>query len=254
MANNFLKLNEDKTEFIIFGSQRDLKSVSHRSVTVGNEEVLPSTTVRNIGAMLDSPLAMTSHINSVTKSCYSQIRNISKVRKYLSEDSTKSLIHAFVTSRLDNMNSLLFQVPECHLKKLQRIQHNAARLIKKEKKSCHITPILYDLHWLPVEYRIRYKILLLVFKCRRGEGPSYLASMLEDYRPSRSLRSEARCLLREPTACKKYGERAFSVAGPRLWNALPPYLKACNSVNSFKKDLKTEFFKEAFKSLLVQTS
>ena len=122
-------------------------------------------------------------------------------------------MHAFITSRLDNMNALFFQVSECHLKQLQRIQHNSARLIKKEKKSCHITPIL---HWRLVEYRISYKILLLVFKCRHGESPSYLASMLEDYRPSRSLRSEAGCLLREPTACKKYGERPFLLLGPGL--------------------------------------
>ena len=246
MANNYLKLNEDKTEFIIFGTPHDLKSVSHRTVSVGDEEVLPSTTVRNIGAMLDSSLAMTSHINSITKSCYTQLRNISKVRKYLSEDSAKILINALVTSRLDTMNSLLFKIPDCHIHKLKLIQHNAARVVKRVPRSCHITPILKDLHWLPLPYRIEYKILLLVFKCRRGEGPSYLASMLEEYKPSRSLRSEAKSLLKEPTAHKKYGERAFSIAGPKLWNALTPDLKACDSVHSFKKDLKTHFFGKAY--------
>ena len=102
------------------------------------------------------------------------------------------------------------------------------------------------LHWLPVEYRILYKILLLVFKCRCGEGPSYLASMLEEYRPSRSLRSEAKSLLKVPTAHKKCGERALSVGGHKLWNALPPDLKACNSVNAFKTHIIRIVFSKLF--------
>ena len=247
MASNFLKLNEDKTEFIMFGTQQDVLSVSEWTVSVGNEEVLPSMSVRNIGAMLDPALTMKSHINSTTKSCYLQIRNLSKLRKYLSEESVVTLTHAFITSRLDNMNSLLYNIPKCHVNKLQLIQNHAARIVKKKHKTCHITPILLELHWLPIEYRVKYKILLQVYKCLHGEGPSYLASMLEEYQPPRALRSTAQFLLREPHTRKKYGDRAFSVAGPRLLNALPIALKLCPSVNSFKKSLKTYLFKDAFK-------
>ena len=246
MANNFLKLNDAKTEFIIFGTPNDVGKVSEWTVSMGSEEVLPSTTVRNIGAMLDSTLTMKSHINSITKSCYFQIRNLSKIRKYLSEEAAKSLTHAFVSSRLDNMNSLLYNVPLYQLKKLQLIQNQAARLIKKEKKSCHITPLLFDLHWLPVEYRIQYKILLLTYKCLHGRGPAYLTSLLEEYHPPRALRSTAQFRLREPSVHKKYGARAFSVAGPRLWNGLPVEIRHSTTVNSFKTSLKTFLFKKAF--------
>ena len=83
-----------KTEFIIFGSEHDLKEVTERTVSVGREEVQPSMTVRNIGAMLDPALTMKSHINSTTKSCYYQIRNLSKIRKYLTEESAITLTHA----------------------------------------------------------------------------------------------------------------------------------------------------------------
>ena len=206
-------------------------------------------TVRNIGAMLDSALTMKSHINSITKSCYAQIRNLSKIRKYLTEDSAKTLAHAFATSRLDNMNSLLFGLPKYLTQKLQNVQNHMARIVKKQRKSSHITPTLIELHWLPVEYRSQYKILLLVFKCLHGKGPAYLASMLEEYQPPRELRSASQFRLSEPPAQavhKKYGERAFSVAGPRLWNKLPLPLKCSPSVNSFKKALKTHLFKEAF--------
>ena len=165
MAANFLKLNDEKTECIMFGSQHDLRSVSECTVSVGNEVVVPSRTVRNIGAMLDSALTMTPHLNYITKSCYFQIRNLSKIRKYLSEESCKTLTHAFVTSRLDNMNSLLFDIPKNLTKRLQNVQNNAARVVKRQRKSCHITPILKDLHWLPVKFRSQYKILLLIYKC-----------------------------------------------------------------------------------------
>ena len=246
MANNFLKLNDEKTEFIILGSKHDLAKISETTVTVGKKEVLPSTTVRNIGAMLDPALTMTPHVNNVTKSAYYQIRNLSKIRKYLSHEATITLTHAFVTSRLDNMNSLLYDISDLQVKRIQALQNQAARIITKQKKSSHITPTLINLHWLPIKFRIQYKILLTVFKCLHGEGPAYLTSLLEEYHPARSLRSAARSLLREPHVHKKYGDRAFSVAGPKLWNGLPLDIKNSNSVDIFKKNLKTYLFKIAY--------
>ena len=240
MGRNFLKLNDEKTEFILFGSEHDLKSLPELTVSVGDEEVKPSMTVRNLGAMLDSALTMIPHVNSITKACYFQIRNLSRIRSYLSEESAKTLTHAFVSSRLDNMNSLLYKVPKFLTTRLQNIQNNAARVVKKQKKSCHITPLLVDLHWLPVEYRTQYKILLLVYKCLHGKGPAYMASMLQEYNPIRSLRSTNELRLIEPSFNKKYGARAFSVAGPRLWNKLPPSLKQSCSVDVFKDNYTFE--------------
>ena len=249
MAKSFLKLNDSKTEFIIFGSDSNMKKVSVRTVSVGDSEVLPSETVRNIGAMLDSSLSMGSHVNAVVKSCYFQIRSLSKIRKYLTEDSAKSLTHAFVTSRLDNMNSLLYDVTDSNIHKLQLVQNNAARLVLKQKKYCHITPHLADLHWLPVKSRIKYKILMMVFKCLHGEGPSYLTSLLEPHNPTRSLRSSNKGMLKVPRTRRKWGDRAFSVAGPKLWNALIDEfdkVKNIKSLDCFKRELKTHLFKKAY--------
>ena len=251
MGSNFLKLNDEKTEFILFGSEHDLKALPELTISVGDEEVKPSRTVRNIGSMLDSTLTMIPHINSITKSCYLQIRNLSRIRKYLSEESSKTLTHAFVSSRLDNMNSLLYKAPQALTKRLQNIQNNAARVVKKQRKSCHITPLLFDLHWLPVEYRSQYKILLLVYKSLHGKGPAYLASMLEEYSPIRSLRSATQLRLNEPRVKKRYGDRAFSVAGPSLWNDLDPSVKQSSSVTVFKNRLKTYLFQKAFKGFKV---
>ena len=249
MAQNCLKLNDSKTEFIIFGSEWDLERVENRSVRVGESIVLPSKSVRNIGAMLDSTLTMETHINSIIKSCYFQIRSISKIRKYLTIDATKSLTHAFVTSRLDNMNALLYKIPDCQIKKLERIQKHAARIIMMQKKSSEITPFLIKLHWLPIPFRFEYKILLQVYKCLHGKGPEYLSELLEEYRPPLNLRSTNRYRpLQVPATKKGYGDRAFSVAGPTLWKALPDSIRKSPSVDSFKKALKTFYFKKAYNS------
>ena len=122
------------------------------------------------------------------------------------------------------------------------IQNSAAMLMTRNKKSCNITPVLKELHWLPVEHRIDYKILLLVYKCLCGEGPVYLRALLEQYSPAKDLRSSTQCQLRDCRVQKVYGSRAFGVAGPRLWNKLPLHIKNSPTVDAFKTAIKTHFF------------
>ena len=122
--------------------------------------ILPSKYARNIGVTFDSVLNFESHITDICKSCYFNIRNIYRIRKFLSTEHTKILVNAFVTSRLDNCNSLLFGLPCSLLHKLQLVQNCAARLTLGGGKYDHITPLLRELHWLPVEHRITFKLLL----------------------------------------------------------------------------------------------
>ena len=106
----------------------------------------------------------------------------------------------------------------------------------------HITPVLKSLHWLPVRFRINFKVLLLVFRLN-GLGPPYLSDLLLPYRPSRTLRSSGTGLLTIPQVrSKTHGEAAFSYYGPRLWNSLPENLRAAETVDVFKKRLKTHLF------------
>ena len=176
-------------------------------------------------------------------SSYWQIDAFSIIYKCLTIDRSKRSTHVFVTSPLKNLNSLLVNLPDTLIKKLQLIQNNAARLVTRQKRSCHVTPILMELHWLPVQYRIHHKLLLLIFKCLLGKAPSYLSSLLHHYTPSRSLRSSSQCLLQEVPARKKYGNRAFSGAGPKLWNSLPLGIRQCQTIEAFKCALKTHLFK-----------
>lgn len=127
--------------------------------------------------------------------------------------------------------------------KLQRLQNTAARLIKGAKKNDHIMPVLEELHWLPIRYRIQFKILLLVYKCHHGLAPQFPIELIKlRCRPS-TLRSSHRLVLEKPIInMVSYGQRAFSYAGPELWNTLPEHIKNSKSVNDFKKKFKNLFF------------
>ena len=138
---------------------------------------------------------------------------------------------------------ILFGLPSYQIEKLQRVQNPAARLVTRTKKSEHISPVLYDLHWLTVKNRIIFKILLITFKALHGLAPGYLSDLITPHRPSRSLRSMVANLLILPKCrTKTYGERAFAVAGPTLWNSLPQPMRELTSVNQFKAHLKTYLF------------
>jgi hypothetical protein len=247
MKSNFLKLNDSKTEFLILGSHHQLAKVPPSSITIGDISVSTSSTARNIGAIFDCHLSMTSHVSSICQSCYIHLRNIGKIRKFLTPEATERLICAFVSSKLDFQNSLLYGLPKCLIRRLKMIQHNAARIVTQSPKASHITPILSSLHWLPIEFRIEYKIIILTFKALHGMAPVYLKELLKPYSPVRSLRSSDTNLLQEnDPRTVKYGERAFMNCAPKLWNAMPKEMRLCSEIEAFKKDLKTYLFKKAF--------
>ncbi len=171
-----------------------------------------------------------------------------KARSSLTTSSTKTLVHAFITSRLDYCNTLYYGLPQKQTRKLQAVQNTAARLISQTLKYDHVTPILKELHWLPVagHYRSIYKILLITFKCLHGLAPSYLIDLLVK-KPSRGLRSDDTLALIVPKSkLVTYGDRAFSVAAPKLWNSLPVDIRLSENVSRFKRALKTYLFRQAY--------
>ena len=155
--------------------------------------------------------------------------------------------------RLDNGNALLFGLPKYQIQRLQSIQNCAARLVKRHSKFDRASPLLFELHWLPVEQRITFKILLFVFKSLNGLAPFYLSDLISTYVPSRSLRSASLSLLHVPRSNQKtYGDRAFAVGAPRLWNALPIQMRQPGTtLDTFKRSLKTLLFRQAFYRFLI---
>ena len=175
------------------------------------------------------------------------VRNIGRIRKYLDQPSTERLVHAFVTSKLHYCNSVLYGLPAKQLSKLQRLQNSAARLVTKAKSRDHVTPVLRQLHWLPINQRIVFKVLLITFKIINGYAPSYLSSLLESYQPKRALPFATKRLLIVPKSfTTTYGDRAFSIAAPNLWNNPPDSIKYAETVKQFISLVKTYLFKEAF--------
>jgi len=245
MHSHFLKLNRDKTEVLVL-TKPSLRSHAIPSLSVDGLKVCSSECVTDLGVHYDTTLRMENHIRAVCKKTYYQIHLIHKVRRFITEDAARTLVNSNVTTLIDYCNGLLFGLPSSLLNLLQRVQNSAARVIKRISKSCHITPVLKELHWLPVKYRVEYKIILLTFKALNGFAPSYICDLLQPYRPTRSLRSATGNLLVIPSHATVFGGRAFEVCAPNLWNSLPLSVRQIKSVGAFKSNLKTHFFKLAF--------
>ena len=174
MIADRLKLNDDKTEFMIIGTRAQLDKVNVSEIVVGQAKVPAVTIVRNLGTWLDTNLTMSAHINETCQAAIYHLYNIKRISRYLSYDDRKSIVQAVIMSRIDYCNSLLVGVPSTQLSKLQRLQNAAARLVSNVAKYDHITPTLVNLHWLPVTYRVNFKMVMLAHKCIYGNAPEYL--------------------------------------------------------------------------------
>ena len=243
MSQNKLQLNNDKTEIIRFGSKKHLAELNIKSLSeAGTDVCVASEPVLNLGAMSDSQLIMAPHVKSVVKKSSFHLRNIGKARRVLIEDATKTVMQSLVMSRLDYCNVLLIGIQPDLIAKQQRLQNSAARIVTSTRKYEHITPILINLHWLPIQFLIQFKVLLLVCKALNGLAPNYIKELLVPYKPRRHLRSEAKGPLDEPGTRLQFGDCAFSISAPRLWNALPQHLKDSTSCQAFKKCLRNTPF------------
>ena len=249
MTRNKLKLNDDKTEFLVMTSKFHQQNMDHTAIQVDSASIVASSFARNLGVMFDNSLAMEKQVKKICQSVFYHIRNVNSIRKTLSDDSAATIIHALITSRLDNGNALLYNINDNLLTKLQLAQNAAARILTKTRKYDHITPVLKELHWLPVRWRIIFKLLLLTWKCVNDKAPSYLQQLIFPYSPARLLRSSNKFLLTVPRTISSYGDRSFSACAPKLWNSLPMNIREATSLEQFKKLLKTHLFNCAYDSL-----
>ena len=249
MISKRLKLNEDKTECLIIGKNNDLKNFNIPSFKVLNADMIVKNEAKDLGVILDKNLSFHNQINNTIKATNYHLRNISFVKKYLDMNSMNKLIHNHVISKLDYCNSLYYGLPNYLLRKLQLVMNRAARLIKGTSPRERITPVLIDLHWLPIKARISYKICVLAFQVIHHNKPAYLSGLLKVFRTDSDMvlrHNTEPHRLHEPRVNHELGFRAFENCAPRLFNKLPISVKNTDNIDVFKKRLKTYLFSEAY--------
>ena len=240
---NKLMLNDDKTEALLVGRSCVLKSVDLTSIQCGDSEIFFSPFVKSLGVLIDSTLSFNYQVTNVIRQLNIELRRIRQIRNLISTETAKTLISSLVLSKLDYCNSLLANITKDKIKSMQITQNNAARLVFKKPKFHSVSFLLRELHWLPVDKRILYKLCSLVYKSLNTQDPPYIREMLNVYTPARSLRSENdKFILTKPMPHRKIGEQSFAFSAPHSWNSLPEDLRCSNSLSTFKRGLKTHLF------------
>ena len=206
----------------------------------------PAKSACNLGVIFDKIFNFRSHISAICSSRIYHIRDLRRIRRHLDLDSAKLLANALVSSRLDYCSSLLSGIVETDLTKPQRVSNHLARVVTKSPPFTRSVPLLRSFHWLPVKYRVHFKICLLTYKALHEEQPVYLRSLIAISLPSRSLRSNREITLSIPRIKTNTGARAFSSCAPSLWNNLPLSVHSATSVATFRRRLKTYLFNLAF--------
>ena len=247
LLSNRLLINDSKTEVVLIGNKRArslLKELEIR-VTVGESTISPSSSARDLGIIIDESLSLEQHVGTVAKAAYFHLRRIRQIRQHLTKEACSKAIHACVTSRLDYGNALLLGCSAATKKRLQVVQNNAARvLLRIRDRRAHISPVLMDLHWLPIEHRIAYKVLLTIHGAIHNiTFPAYIQSFVEFYVPMSSLRSANDSFTLVPSNFNvRFGRNSFIHTGFKLWNDLPNTLRSLTSTPVFKSKLKTYLF------------
>ena len=256
MNENRLKMNSDKTEFVLFGSRSQLEKCKIKALNVDDTEVEMMDGMKYLGVILDQNLNMKKHITTKCQTAMLNIQRIKNIRHLLTQDATETLVLGTVISHLDYCNSILANLPETDIAKMQRIQNIAGRMVVLNDvamKDDSSRSILEKLHWLPIRRRIQYKVLTLVHKCLVCRVPRYLAELLVEYpyaERRQGLRSQnlEKRLVEPRVKFKTFAARSFGYVGPRWWNMLPNALKNINSTDEFRSKLKTYLFKEEYMS------
>jgi len=247
-SQNGLVINPDKSETLLFSTaQRSrIAPIGVDSVDVAGSIIPFSETVKILGVSLDPHLTFSKHVDQICGSAHYHIRSLRHIRSCLTTDMAQMLASALVGSRFDYANSILYGASAANLAKLQSVQNSLARVVTCTTRYDSAAPILKRLHWLPIKYRITFKLATLVFKTRSSGMPSYLRSLITDYSPARQLRSSGQQFL-ECSSCRtRLGRRSFRYASASVWNSLPATIRFSDSIDGFKTALKTYFFGLAY--------
>ena len=249
MDHNRLKMNNSKTEFIMYGSRQQLSKIETTNIDTNGVTITKSDCIRYLGADLDEMLSLKKMVNRKCRVAIGNLQELKIIRKCLTKSAATKVALGLVISHLDYANALYSGIPDIDIKKLQRIQNMAAKAVVGYDRYDSSTAALKALHWLPIRSRIKFKVCTLVFRSLQGTAPSYLSDILTPAKqPKPGLRSQRKeNILHVPfTKRKSFADRAFSVFGPRIWNSLPDNLRTTSDYNEFRRGLKVHLFSKAY--------
>ena len=241
---NYLALNPDKSDAILLGTNqrnRTLSNISH--IDVAGSTVPLSDSIKLLGVTLDKSLTFHKHVNYVSQSCYYHMNALRHIRHCLDNHTASLIAHALISSRLDYANSVLLGAPLYVTNKLQRIQNTLARIVLQTDSLTHSQPLLQQLHWLPVHSRIRFKLATITYKALSTNSPQYLASLIHYHQPVCSLRSSDQRYLFPTPSSINFSSRSFRCSAPAIWNPIPLEIRSSPTIDTFKRHLKTHYFR-----------
>src|SRR5688572_28900332 len=252
MSANFLSLNPSKTDFMLFGTPQRLLKLNDPCLSISSDNsITPASTLKNLGVVFDEHLSFHEHITKVSQACFFHIRDLRRIRPFLTLATAATIGSALVQSKLNYCNSLLLNLPSCEIDRLQFVQNSLARAVFRCSKYSHVTPILKSLHWLKVKERIVYKTVSLTYKSIVTPGRNFMSPLLQVKQPAATRSSKLITLERPsiPSRCK-LSNRSFQHAASQIWNSLPlPFRTPSYSAHlfslsyaQFHKQLKTYLF------------
>ena len=256
MDESFIKLNTDKTQFTVMHIDNLLQPndpILKFNLRHNNSNLSQTSTLKILGVDLTSEFGLNRFINNKVRACNFHLRNLRNIRNCLPMSTKILLVTSLILSKLDFCNSLLAGSTDKDLKPLKRVLYDGVRFIFGINRRTHITPYLFKLHFLPIRERIRYKICLLAFKIKKFSLPFYLRSTFDDFSPTTStvLRDgRGRDITMFDRWPMKLSKNLIFCKLISEWNSLPYQMRLIDSIDRFKTELKTHFFKLAYSEFI----
>jgi len=236
-----LKVNQSKTEFIIYGKGNELNKITQTQFRMGSGFITAKSTVKNVGFIFDQKCKMANQIDNVVRICRFQLRKIGKIRKFLTQRTTKLLVNSTIISRIDYQNSIYYGIPNQTIRKLQMILNSSIRLIFRlnPKEYSSITSYRIRLGWLSMTLRIEYKLMIIIKKVILYGQPIYLRELLNFKKLGNYmvLRNDNEETISHRYSKNTYSDKTLEIICQKHYDNLPTEIKGINNIETFKKEL-----------------
>ena len=238
-CHNHLLINPDKTKLLVMGTRQMLQTLPDFSLL--GKEIAPTASARDLGVQVDATLSYNEHVTNITSTCMASLCQINRIKHLLDSRTLENVITSLVFSKLYFCSTVWANTSKTNVRKLQKIQNFAARILTGTRKYEHITPVLNNLRWLSVPAMLALYDAILTFKCLRGLAPNYLSSRFNTRASVHGRNTRNKNMLDIPAFNTAAGQRSFTYRTVKCWNMLPEEITKCESLHSFKSKIKSHF-------------